>query len=85
MATFYKDWQGLEQAYFAKVPGKSKYELWSKFAFEKMTDASLRIAKAQESKKELQLKQQELEIGRLNTLLEMKGQQKPAENGDIQR
>ncbi len=50
---FYKDWQELEKLYFSKVPGKNKYELWAKFALEKITDGSLRIAKSLESKKDL--------------------------------
>ena len=46
LQSFYKDWSDLEKTYFSKVPGKSKYELWARFAFEKMTDGSLRIAKS---------------------------------------
>jgi hypothetical protein len=64
----------LEKAYYAKVPGKTKYELWSKFAIEKIMDGSMRIQKALESKKDLQMKQMELEVGRLNTIIEMKGE-----------
>ena len=56
LPTFFKDWQDLEKAYFAKVPGKTKFELWSRFAFEKITDGATRIMKTQESKKDLQLK-----------------------------
>jgi len=39
--------------YFEKIPSKTKYELWAKFAFEKIMDGSNRISKAQESKKDL--------------------------------
>lgn len=46
LQTFYKDWKDLETAYFSKVPGKTKYELWTKFALEKITDGSLRIMKS---------------------------------------
>lgn len=46
LATFYKDWQELEAAYFQKVPGKSKYEVWSKFAFEKVADGTQRLVKS---------------------------------------
>jgi hypothetical protein len=54
--TFYKDWQDMEKVYFAKVPGKAKYELWSKFAIDKIMDGSQRLFKSIESKKDLQLK-----------------------------
>ena len=66
------------------MPGKNKYELWAKFALEKITDGSMRIVKSLESKKELQLKQMELEVGRLNTIIEMKGEshQKVSTNAD---
>lgn len=74
LSSFYKDWQELEKAYFTRVHGKSKYELWSKFAFEKIIDGSSRIMKTQESKKDLNVKQLELEIGRLNTIIELKGE-----------
>lgn len=37
-------------------------------------EGASRLLKSQDSKKDLQLKQLELEIGRLNTLLEMKGE-----------
>jgi len=53
LPNFYKDWKDLETVYFSKVPGKAKYELWTKFALEKITDGSLRIQKSQESKKDL--------------------------------
>eukprot|EP00347_Sterkiella_histriomuscorum_P012206 403369487 len=81
LATFYKDWQDLEKTYFSRVPGKSKYELWSKFSVEKITDGSLRIQKSQESKKDLQLKQMELEVGRLQTIIEMKGESQQKQSG----
>ena len=45
LATFFKDWNELEKAYFQKVPGKQKYELWSKFAFEKIMEGSSRLIK----------------------------------------
>ena len=69
---FFKDFQALEQAYFLKVP--RGYELWSKFSLEKMVDGATRIAKSCEAKKELQIKQMELEVARLQTLIEMKGE-----------
>jgi len=53
LPTLYKDWSDLEKAYFAKVPGKAKYELWSKFALEKIMDGSMRIVKSGDSKKDL--------------------------------
>ena len=59
----------------------TKYEMWSRFAFDKITDGSLRIQKAQESKKDLQLKQMELEVGRLTTILEMKGESQQKASG----
>lgn len=37
-------------------------------------EGSIRLKKTAESKKDLQLKQMELEVGRLNTIIEMKGQ-----------
>ena len=62
----------MQKAYFQRVPGKAKYELWTRFALDKITEGSIRLIKTQESKKDLQLKQMELEVGRLNTLLELK-------------
>jgi len=53
LQTFYKDWQDLEQAYFGKVSSKQKYELWAKFAFDKVIDGSMRIMKTHDSKKDL--------------------------------
>lgn len=46
LPTFFKDWQDLEKTYFNKVPGKSKYELWSKFSLEKIMDGSSRIVRS---------------------------------------
>lgn len=74
LGTFFKDWQELEKTYFSKVASQSKYELWAKFAMEKIIDGSLRISKSLDSKKDLQLKQLELEVGRLQTIIEMKGE-----------
>ena len=74
LSAFYKDWQDLEKSYFDKVPGKQKYELWTRFAEEKIMEGSIRLIKTIESKKDLQLKQMELEVGRLNTIIEMKGE-----------
>ena len=37
-------------------------------------EGSQRIMKSQESRKDLQLKQMELEIGRLNAIIEMKSE-----------
>lgn len=58
----------------SRVTSKQKYELWSKFAFEKVLDGSIRIQKTAESKKDLILKQMELEVGRLTTIIELKGE-----------
>ena len=53
LQTFYKEWQDFEKSYYLKVTSKDKYELWAKFAFEKIIDGSNRINKTLESKKEL--------------------------------
>jgi len=50
---------------------KEKYEIWEKFAFDKIIEGSLRMQRNLEQKKDLQAKQMELEIGRLNTIIEM--------------
>ena len=45
LPTFFKDWQDLEKTYFAKVPGKTKFEMWSRFAVEKITNGASSIMK----------------------------------------
>ena len=45
LATFYKDWNDLQKAYFQRVPGKAKYELWTRFALDKIMEGSTRIIK----------------------------------------
>eukprot|EP00349_Pseudokeronopsis_sp_Brazil_P007607 CAMPEP_0202967556 /NCGR_PEP_ID=MMETSP1396-20130829/12456_1 /ASSEMBLY_ACC=CAM_ASM_000872 /TAXON_ID= /ORGANISM="Pseudokeronopsis sp., Strain Brazil" /LENGTH=129 /DNA_ID=CAMNT_0049692711 /DNA_START=340 /DNA_END=726 /DNA_ORIENTATION=+ len=59
-----------------RVSSKSKYELWARFSLEKVMDGCARISKAGEAKKEVQLRQLELEVGRLNAKLEMAGEPK---------
>ena len=47
------------------------YEMWSKFSLDKVMEGATRISKTLESKKDLQVRQNELEIAKLNQIIDM--------------
>jgi hypothetical protein len=72
LQTYFKDWNKIQKNYLETAESSEKYEIWSKFAAGKMMEGALRIQRSQESQTDLKLKQMELEVNRLNNVLEMK-------------
>lgn len=45
LTTYYSDWKTIMNEYFEQVKITNAYEHWAKFAFDKIAEGSLRIAK----------------------------------------
>jgi ribosome recycling factor len=55
----------MQDEFFSKVTNKKKYEIWSKFSFEKMQESIQKLHKNRENKKDIQIKHLEQEVMRL--------------------
>jgi hypothetical protein len=50
------DWKKLEAQFFEKVQTSNRFEIWSKFAFEKIADGCARITRNNDMKRDLEKK-----------------------------